>query len=478
MSTPAVVAKVAVAEGRELLRRLAREALGDRVSIRTSATLAGSVLSVVTVVLAWRALDTGRQLGSGFGPGLLAALFTASGVALGMTALIGTHVWSRSTSVERERLAVLPLGPRALSALAAVPAMVPTALGLYVALPSILVLAFTTRIAPTTLVGSFALGFALPATLAVVWTVPMVVLRPRRDLAVVALVAASLAALLGHALWLMSQGDVAFGWARLNPLVWVLTNEEDYSAAASALGVGLLAASVAALGALRRVRARQQPRTRLRRRRATLDGWLPAGPRVWTGLVRVVWRRSSLVSEIGVAAVLGAVVCFFASVLLVQDRFIHGYTALLVAAGFSALPLLGVPGALGPISRLTQMGMRPADIRLGVAGAGALFHLVSLLPGAAVLVWRGVRATDLIVLFALAVVTFGITLSVGTLLRRITASSLGRTLGVAVAMVPFFGVAVAGLPSWPVPGILAAAVGSSAFLALTLGGTVRQRSFA
>ena len=198
---------------------------------------------------------------------------------------------------------------------------------------------------------------------------------------------------------------------------------------------------------------------------------------MWTGLVRVVWRRSSLVSEIGVAAVLGAVVCFFASVLLVQDRFTHGYTALLVAAGFSALPLLGVPGALGPISRLTQVGLRPGDIRLGLVGAGALFHGVSLLPGAAVLVWRGVRVADLVVLGALAVVTFGITLSVGTLLRRITASSLGRSLAVAVAMVPFFGVAAAGLPSWPVAGILAAAVGSFAVLALTLAGAVRQRSF-
>lgn len=473
-----MVAKVAVAEVRELLRRLARDALGERVSLRTSALVAGCGLTVVTLVLAWRALDTGRQLGVGFGPGLLAALFTGSGVALGMTALVGAHVWSRGTRVERERLAILPLGPRSLSTLAAVPAMVPAALGLYVALPSIIGLAVTTRIAPTTLVGSFALGVAMPLALAVVWTLPMVVLRPRRDLAVVALVAASLAAALAHALWLVSREAAAPSSARVNPVVWVLTNEEDYSAVAALVAVGLLGTSGVALGALRRVRGRQLPRARPRRRRTPLDGWLPAGPRVWTGLVRVVWRRSSLVSEIGVAAVLGAVVCFFASVLLVQDRFTHGYTALLVAAGFSALPLLGVPGALGPISRLTQVGLRPGDIRLGLVGAGALFHGVSLLPGAAVLVWRGVRVADLVVLVALAVVTFGITLSVGTLLRRITASSLGRSLAVAVAMVPFFAVAAAGLPSWPVAGILAAAVGSFAVLALTLAGAVRQRSFA
>jgi hypothetical protein len=241
----------------------------------------------------------------------------------------------------------------------------------------------------------------------------------------------------------------------------------------------LLAASTWALVAVRRLRSRQRPR-RERPMRAveTTPSRVPAAPRVWGGLVRIICRQSSLVTEIGVAAVMSAVVCLFSAILLVQDRFTHGYTALLVAAGFGALPLLGLQSALGPTYRLTQMGLRPIDIRLGLASAGVLFQGVSLLPGVGVLLWRGADLSDIVVFAAFAAVTFGIVLSIGSALRRITATSLGRSLGVAMAMLPFFLLFQLGVPSWPVLGILGAALVALAVLATTLTVTVRRTSVA
>lgn len=477
MSDLALVARVASAEVGELLRRIIRETVGDRVSTRASGLAVAVLLTGLTVLLTLQALGVGRQLGSGFGPGLVATIFTGSATALGMTALVGTHVWSRITSREREKLAILPLGRVTLSLLAAVPAMVPTALGLYVALPSVIAVGITTEVGAVTILGSVALGVGMPLALAALWTLPMLVLRPRRDLVVVALVAASLAALLGHALRLAATQDAAPTGAVLNPVLWVLTNESQYSLSEAGLSLLLLTVSVVALATVRHLRSAQRPRpTRQAVDVAAPPARVPVAPRVWGGLVRVIWRQSSLVSEIGVAAVLGAAVCLFASILLVQGRFTHGYTALLVAAGFGALPLLGLQSALGPTYRLTQMGLRPSDIRLGLVGAGVAFQGLSLAPGVAVLVWRGASVTDVVVFGALAAVTFGIVLSIGSVLRRITATSLGRSLGVALTMVPIYLLIDIGVPSWPFLGIMAAAVGTLAFLGATLGLTVRRTS--
>lgn len=479
MSDLALVARVASAQVGELLRRIIRETVGDRVSTWASELAVAALLTGLTVLLTLQALGVGRQVGSGFGPGVVATIFTGSATALGMTALVGMHVWSRITSREREKLAILPLGRVTLSLLAAVPAMVPTALGLCVALPSIITLSITTEVGAVTILGSVALGVGMPLALAALWTLPMLVLRPRRDLVVVALVAASLAALLGHALRLAAMQDAAPTGAVLNPVLWVLTNESRYSLSEAGLSLLLLTVSVVALATVRHLRSAQRPRPRPTRQAvdvAAPPARVPVAPRVWGGLVRVIWRHSSLVSEIGVAAVLGATMCFFASILLVQGRFTHGYTALLVAAGFGALPLLGLQSALGPTYRLTQMGLRPSDIRLGLVGAAVAFQGLSLAPGVAVLVWRGASVTDVVVFGALAAVTFGIVLSIGSVLRRITATSLGRSLGVALAMAPFFLLIHIGVPSWPFLGIMAAAMGTLAFLGATLGLTVRRTS--
>jgi hypothetical protein len=477
VSDLAVVARVASAEVGELLRRIIRETVGDRVSKRASGLAVAALLTGLTVLLTLQALGVGRQLGSGFGPGMVATIFTGFATALGMTALVGTHVWSRITSRERERLAILPLGRVRLSLLAAVPALVPTALGLYLALPSIIALSITTRVGAVTILGSVALGVGMPLALAALWTLPMLVLRPRRDLVVVALVAVSLAALLGHALRLAATQGAAPTGTVPNPVLWVLTKGSQYSLSEAALSLLFLTVSVVALATVRHLRSAQRPRpTRQAVNVAAPPARVPVAPRVWVGLVRVIWRQSSLVAEIGVAAVLGATVCFFASILLPQGRFTHAYTSLLIAAGFGALPLLGLQGTLGPTYRLTQMGMRPSDIRLGLVGAGVAFQGLSLAPGVAVLVWRGASVTDVVVFGALAAVTFGIVVSIGSVLRRITATSLGRSLGVALAMVPFYLLIRIGVPSWPFLGIMAAAVGTLAFLGATLGLTVRRTS--
>ncbi|MGL5853134.1 MAG: hypothetical protein ACRCZD_20330 [Phycicoccus sp.] len=478
MSSTTVLLKVAGAEVRHLLRRLAREALGDRVSARTSGWVAAAGLTALTIFLAMRAVQTGGEIGSGFGPGLVATLFTGSAVALGMTAVIGMQMWSRSARAESERLAILPLGRPSLAALGAVASVVPSLLGLWVTLPSIVAIAMTTRIPPTTALGAFTLGLAMPLALAAFWTIPMVLLRPRRDLVVVGLVALSLVAALAHALWQASQDAGAPSWARFNPVLWVLTNADEYSSVTALLSVAALALSVVVLVVLRRIRIRQTPRELPWELPTGLTSRLPIRVRLQLALVRIVWRRSSLVSELGVAIVLSTVICAVASVLLGQARLAHGYTALLIAAAFAALPLLGVPGTLVPVSTLVQLGMRPRDIRAGLVGAAALFHTSSLVPGAAVLIWRGAQPVHLGVWCALVAVTFGIALGVGVVLRRITSTSLGRSAAVATAMPPFFGVVMIGLPTWPAAAITATAAGVGVVLVSVLTASIRQRSVA
>lgn len=476
MSGTALVARVAAMEVRALLRRILQDTVGDLVPARVAGPAVLVLLTGGTVLLTFQALDVGRALGSGFGPGLVAGLFSAAATALAMTALIGTHVWSRVTADERLRLAILPLGRRALTVVATVPALVPTAVGLYVSLPSLVVLTLTTQVGLATVVGSLALGFAVPLALAALWTVPLLVVRPRRDLVVVGLVALSLAGLLLHAVRRAGAGDAGID-AGGNPVLWVLTKTDRYTAGEALLSTLALVVSGAAVVGLRHLRARQRPRrARVQRASTGRPSRVPPAPRVWAGLVRIVWRQSSLVSEIGVAAVLGAVVCLVAAVLLVQDRFTHGYTALLIASGFGALPLLGLHSALGPTYRLTQLGVRPVDIRFGLAGAGLVFHTVSLLPGVVVLVWRGGTPVDVVVFAALSAVTFGIVLSVGSALRRVAGTSLGRSLGVALVMPPFFLLIRLGVPSWPLPAVLAAAVAALAVLTATLTLTVRRTS--
>lgn len=477
MSDLALVTRVASAEVGEIFRRIIRETVGDRLSTRILGLAVAALVTGLTVLFTLQAVKAGRELGGAYGPGVVASLFTGEATALAMTALVGAYIWSRTTSRQRERLAILPLGRRMLSLMAAVPAMVPTALGLCVALPASIALAITTEIGALTLLGSVALGVGMPLALAAIWTLPMLVIRPRRDLVVVALVAASLVGLLGHAIWFVAKQDAAPTGVVLNPVLWVLTNGSQYSLIAVGVSLLLLTVSAVAFATVRHLRSTQRPRpTRQVVNVAAPSARVPVALRVWGGLVRVIWRQSSLVSEIGLAAVWSAFMCFLASILLPQGRFTHGYTALLVAACFGALPLLGLQSTLGPTYRLTQMGLRPSDIRLGLVGAAVVFQGTTLAPGVAVLVWRGASATDVVVFGALAAVTFGIVLSLGSVLRRITGTALGRTLGVAFAMVPLYLLIDIGVPSWPFLGIMAAAVGSLAFLGATLGLTVRRTS--
>ena len=460
-------------------RRIVREVSGGRVPTHVAVPVVLALGLGVVTLLTLQSVSLGRQLGSGFGPGLVASVLSFAGMALGVTSIIGSHMWSDVTRREREALAVLPLGGWQLSVLAAVPALLPTLVALTAAVPSLVALGVTTRMSFGTMAGALALGLATPVVLAVVWTLPLLALRPRRDLVVVVWVALSLGAVAAHAFWAASQDAAPAGPSRLNPVLWVLRKPDQYTLTQTCAAVAALAAATGALLWLRRVRRSQTSR---RSRRGALRT-SPARSsltalRVWTGLVRIIWRQSSLFSELGVAALLSALVSFLASVLLVQGRDVHGTTALLVAVGFGALPLLGVRSALGPTFRLTQLGMGAGDIRIGLTAAAAVFFGVPLLPGVLIMAWRGVALRHFVVMLALAAVAFAIVLSCGVVLRGITATSLGRTVGVGVCMALLYALIHAGLPTWPALAIVAAGVVSTALLALVLRLAVTQQQVA
>ena len=473
-----VVVRVAGRQVGDVLRRLVRELTGGRVRPDIGIAVITVGLAAGAGLLTLQALRTGQQLGPGYGPGLIASIVSVAGVALGMTSLIGTHMWARSTQVERERLAVLPLRGWPLSLLAGTPSLLPSAVALTAATPSVVVLGLTTRIDLASLVGALTLGLALPLALGVVWTVPMLLLRPRRDLAVVVLVALSLGGLTGHAVWAASRTADDAGW-QPNPVLSVLVRSEQYTVGEALATTVALGVSAALLLLVRRTRRRQQPR-----RRRALGGDvaaalpLPAVVRVWLGVVRVIWRQSSLVSELGVAVLLSGLIFFFASVAWAQGQEVYGRTAVFVAAGFGALPLLGVRSALGSTARLTQLGMRAGDIRAGLVGAGVLFHMVTMLPGLGILLWRGVSGGRLVTAALLTLVVFTVALSCGSVLRRVTATSVGRTVAVGVSMVVFYALLQAGLTSWPPTAIAGTALAGVAVLAGVLRFTVSQSSVA
>ena len=106
MSDFAIVARVASAEVGELLRRIIRETVGSRVSTRASGLAVAALATGLTVLLTLQALEVGRQLGAGYGPGLVASILSSGTRPVRMVSSASkSHRWPlKATAVLGEPL--------------------------------------------------------------------------------------------------------------------------------------------------------------------------------------------------------------------------------------------------------------------------------------------------------------------------------------------------------------------------------------
>lgn len=472
---------VAGTQFRNLLLRLYDQTLGGLIPYRLFVVLMASVPLAILMWLSAEAHSVGSELSSTFGPGLAAGLFFFGAMSLGATAIIGQRIWSGNIQAERERLAVLPLQHHSLSLLSALPTLTPVLLGLGVSLPPLVLLSGPTGIGLGTGIGAAALGLSVPIALAAAWSgIALLVRRPRADQAMGLVLVGALMLLWAHALWLAGREstDITLGGG-FSPVVWVLRTEGNYTASQILLCLGGLAASTFVLVAVKSLRRRLPPRQQEGSLQVALfrDG-VPLSSRVWEGLVRVALRQSALASEIGIAALLCASVSFLSSYLWVQGRHSDASTAMLVAAGFAALPLLGLRNAVGPTYRLVQLGVRTVDARVGVVMAAAFFFVAALLPGLALHLWRGVGPFGVLRFILISVVSFSVGLVVASLLRRITESSLGRTLAAFVLAGPLVAMVATDLQNASTSVLVGVAISSVLVATMVLAATLRRRTMA
>lgn len=432
------VGTVAVHQVGELLRIVHARFLARVMPVRAFGLVVAVVVTVVVSLSTLRAAHLGDELHRlGMGVGLVLTPAFVVGACAGAGAALARHLWRRSIDQERDRLSVLPLTARRLSVLALVPTAFPMAVGAVAVLAPLLGYSWAMEAGTLSTLGALGAGAGLSVALfVVIRQLLALVTRGRDTRAAPFLLVVALLAQACHALWVLSRDDASAGRHALAPLVWIMGREVAFRPPVSLAILAGLALVVWAAAHPPTAGAPRPDRQIVRGTRSPSHSWGTPLVRWWGWLLRIGVRQGSLVTEV---ATMGAIAAAGAGLVVVmwrQARTEHAYTFMLVCALFAAIPLLGLRAGQGPTQRLVQLGVRPADGRVGVVVTGAVTLLLASTPSFVVLVSGGVRGAGLVRFVVLLALAGSISLVVGSLFRSVATTSVGR----AAASVVFMGV--------------------------------------
>ncbi|MGJ9411411.1 hypothetical protein ACHAAC_01775 [Aeromicrobium sp. CF4.19] len=414
-------------------------------------------LSLVTVA-ALQSAQLGRTMSDG---PLDASLFLIgvlawSGALGGTFAVVSRDLWRRQVLSERERLAVLPLGRRSLALLSLVPVLLPTVVGGAVAVVCVAAYCLASGANPFGVITGFASGLLLAFVLGTVASL-LARLPGLRRLGVGLPVGIGVMLLIAHAVWAISDPARA-GLAphRWSPLVGPLSREDPYASWQVAAVLACLLAAVWAWVATDTGAATTRKGVTFRDGTSS-GGRVPGSWRVPVGVATTIARQSTLATEIGLAVVVCGGAAWVAARMDALDRAEAAAGTVLVAAVFSALPVLGLRSSLGPVGRLWVLGARPADVRRGLLLACVGAQVPGVLVATAVLVLSSTSAGVVVRLLVLSVTALGIAVLVANVMRSVTDQSVGRALAGLALVAPVF----VGLQAGAAQASIAAVVGGA-----------------
>lgn len=473
-----LVLATAAAQVGEIARRIHRLTLERFISFATFVALLTALGVAFVAVVVLQSASYGSSLASTAinGATLLSGVLFVCGSLAGAVGLLISDLWFRHVLAERERLAILPLGRRALTFLALVPTLFPVFVGVCVAVLSILAFCWGMRASPITPLSGFALGLTFALAIGLIWA-GLSRVRGLRLVRVGALTVATVAAITVHAGWtIIDPARSESAPHRWSPMVVALSLDEPFAAWQSAsILVGLTAAVwlTVAVGQLPRAQgARLRPAHR-RGIRARQRRWaVPASWRVPVEVCSTIIRQSSLVTELGVAVIVCAGAAWISGRMDSLGRAEAADATLLVVAAFSALPILGLRSALGPVRRLWLLGARANDVRRGFVLAAVSTQAVGLVAAVAVLLATSMTLRVAVLLFIFATLTFGLAVLIANVMRAVADISVGRAAASLALMAPVMLMLFTGatqMQMWLVGGVaFAAGIAGLGVLRLTL----------
>lgn len=473
-----VVARTLV---RHSLLDVARRIVRRPVSAQWLMTILALVVLPVVLLVTVQSLRTGQFYArSGVGGAVIAsgAIFTGTiGAMAGVLQVPGLLRTRLSLSAG---LATLPLSAGEIRFLSIVaPVLPPYLLGSLAILPA-LALCLGAAAPVSAVLAAFAVGLAIPLSSYALVLMLSLMLRVGHRASTLAGAATTLitGAVYVHA---FAGLRTASGHAPLldsSPVLWVLGLEGAVSWwLTTALWVLVLAALVVALSGVSRC---EQARAQFRgstseTRRDVTQSWPPAIRLQWW-LLRILRRRSSMLSETLTFAALCALMTLLGVHLHGLGRLDDARTVLTWSALVSAMPLVALRGAMGPLPHLVSFGARLGELRLGVLVCGAIFHAVVLVPQLLIILPSSVGAGEALRYLVVAWLSFTVCVIVGSLLRGATELPTGKAVAVLLAIVGFVGLTRLGVASAGTGTTTLFLVVGGAALASTLAGTIRRNS--
>lgn len=451
----------------QTLRQLHRLTVARFVSFSTFSILLALLAVGVVSLLVLQSAQTGSALAAGSTDVvvLLTGLLFVCGSLSGLALVLCRDLWSRHIRAEAERLAVLPLGRRSLAVLALLPSLLPPLIGAVVGVLGIVAFCWGLGQGPLTPLTGIAFGMAFAMSVGLLW---ILVLRAANAPAPSALLTSlTVGGLVVHAGWTTVQHGASPGAPHAwSPVVMALGRETPFSWWHSVVAVSLLVG-------LTWLFVEVDLRGHTRRRGTSCKGttvrrsgmWLPPAGRVaWEVLLTIV-RQSSIRSEVGLSLALCGGAAWVAGRMEQVGRGDAAASTVVVAAVFSALPVLGLRSSLGPSYRLWLLGARASDVRAGFIAAASLCAGAGVLAALVVLQVMSSSTGLMLLILLWAAVSLGVATIVSIALRGVASTSIGRMAATVGLLIPTLTPLFAGMDlmaSWPILAVAAVSLGAAA----------------